>query len=68
MNKIKLDAIMREKRVTKKALCSALGISRTALYRKTNGISEFTVSEMEKIISILEIAQPAEIFFNSGVS
>ena len=36
-------------------LAEQLNISRTSLYKKLNGITEFTVSEANKLSEILEI-------------
>lgn len=48
----------------------ALGISRTALYRKMSGKTEFTRDEIEKTIVFLRLseADTISIFFNSVVS
>lgn len=35
----------------------ALGISKSAFYRKTHGLSEFTRDEIEKIIAILNLSE-----------
>ena len=40
-----------------------LGISRSAFYRKCNGKSEFTQSEIQKIVAYLNLKSPVEIFF-----
>ena len=44
-------------------MCSVLGISRSAYYRKCNGISEFTLGEMQVIVKYLNLDSPVEIFF-----
>lgn len=44
-------------------MCDMLGISRSAFYRKCNGKSEFTLSEIKKIIDFLKLDSPVEIFF-----
>lgn len=49
-------------------MCSMLNISRSAFYRKRNGISEFTQSEIQKIVDYLELDSPMAIFFAHQVS
>lgn len=68
MNTRKLKALMILKGVKMSDLASKLGISRSALYRKIKGTSEFTQSEISNIIYLLDISNPIEIFFNTGVS
>jgi transcriptional regulator with XRE-family HTH domain len=63
MNKTLLDNKMREKGKTISEMCAILGISRSAYYRKCKGISEFTHSEIQKIVDILNLDSPVEIFF-----
>ncbi len=46
----------------------ALGISKSALYRKMNGESDFTRKEIGIIISYLGIKDPMAIFFKEEVS
>lgn len=68
MNKAKLEYEMTLRGVRYSDLCELLGISRSALYRKCNGKSEFTRSEIEKIVEYLELESPMGIFFNTKVS
>ena len=51
-------------------LCAALGISRSAWFRKVNGASEFTQGEITGLRFELELDdhQTAEIFFSKEVS
>ena len=51
-------------------LCAALGISRTAFFRKTTGVSEFTQSEIMILRKELKLDNDdtALIFFNEKVS
>jgi hypothetical protein len=44
-------------------MCEMLEISRSAFYRKCNGKSEFTQSEIQKIVVYLKLDSPVEIFF-----
>ncbi|MCD8381506.1 MAG: XRE family transcriptional regulator [Clostridiales bacterium] len=48
----------------------ALGISKTALYRKMKGMSEFTREEIEKTIHFLELneGETMAVFFGPVVS
>lgn len=64
MNAAKLSDEMKKKHITRKQMCNILQISRSAFWRKCNGISEFTLSEIKKIIDILGIEDPMPIFFN----
>lgn len=68
MNKAKLEYEMNIHNISKSDMCTLLGISRSAFYRKCNGESEFTQSEIQKIVDILELDSPMGIFFNEKVS
>lgn len=68
MNKAKLEYEMTVRRISKGEMCDALGLSRTAFYRKCNGLSEFTLSEIQKILKVLDLKSPDGIFFNEEVS
>lgn len=68
MNKLELEYEMKKKGITKGMMCTELGISRTAFYRKCNGISEFTQSEIQKMTDLLELESPVGIFFTEKVS
>lgn len=68
MNRQKLLAKMAEQKISVGKMCSLLNMSRSAFYRKTRGISEFTIGECNRIVSILHIDNPAEIFFCAEVS
>lgn len=63
MNKALLEYEMSEKGKSISDMCEMLGISRSAFYRKCNGKSEFTMSEIKKIVNFLELDSPVEIFF-----
>ena len=63
MNTALLEYRMKEKGKTIADMCEMLGISRSAFYRKRNGKSEFTQSEIQKIVVYLNIDSPVEIFF-----
>ena len=68
MNKILLEYEMKKKGVTIEELCNVLGISRSAFYRKCNGKSEFTRSEIQEIVDYLDLETPVGIFFTEKVS
>ncbi len=68
MNKAKLEYEMNVRGISKGKICEELGISRSAFYRKCNGISEFTYGEIVKIVEILKLDSPIGIFFDEKVS
>lgn len=68
MNKQALLAAMKEKGVSITEMYRTLKLSRSAFYRKCNGISEFTLKEITQIMEILGIRDPSGIFFNEKVS
>ena len=49
-------------------ICEQLGVSRSAFFRKRKGESEFTWSEIEKLINILGLKSPVPVFFKEKVS
>ena len=68
MNKAKLEYEMNLRGVSRSDLCKVLEISRSAFYRKCNGISEFTQGEIQKIVDCLNLKTPVGIFFDVKVS
>lgn len=68
MNKALLEYKMKERGKSISDMCLMLGISRSAFYRKCKGISEFTQSEIQKIVDFLNLDSPVEIFFAHQVS
>lgn len=68
MDKARLEYEMMKHNISKSDMCAMLGISRSAFYRKCNGESEFTQSEIQKIVDILDLKSPMEIFFTEKVS
>lgn len=68
MDKARLLYEMQKKVITIQEMCDRLSMSRSAFYRKCNGISEFTQSEIQKIVDILELDSPMCIFFAEKVS
>lgn len=65
---LKAQMILKDKTVDQ--LCTALGISRSAWFRKVCGVSEFTQGEITGLRFELELDdhQTADIFFNQNVS
>jgi len=68
MDSALLEYEMKRRRITKAEACEAIGIKRSSFYRKLNGKSEFTLSEIQKLIELLDISDPMPIFFNKKVS
>ena len=63
MNKALLEYKMKENGKSISDMCEMLEISRSAFYRKCNGKSEFTQSEIQKIVDFLNLDSPMGIFF-----
>ena len=63
MNKALLEYKMKVNGKSISDMCEMLGISRSAFYRKCNGKSEFTQSEIQKIVIYLNLESPVDIFF-----
>lgn len=53
----KFKGKLREKSLTYSDVAKVLGISEVAISHKINGISDFYISEVEKISSAFEISQ-----------
>lgn len=68
MNKKKLYQAIKKQGLTKTEFCEKIGMSRSAFYKKCNGLSEFTLSEIKLIMTILGLKSPNEIFFAHSVS
>lgn len=68
MDKALLEYEMKKKGISIADMCAKLGCSRSAFYRKCNGISEFTHSEIQAIVDYLELESPVGIFFATRVS
>ena len=65
MDRFRLEYEMKRRGVTVKMMCDHLQMSRTAFYRKTHGISEFTLSEIKEIVNYLELDSPMGVFFSN---
>lgn len=68
MDKLLLEYEMKKKGYSVKKLCKEIGVSRSAFYKKCNGKSDFTQSEIQAIVDILELESPMAIFFAKKVS
>ena len=63
MDKALLQYEMSKKGINVAEICKKLNISRSSFYRKCNGKSEFTQSEIQYIIDLLNLESPMAIFF-----
>ena len=68
MDKALLEYEMKKRGVTIGDMCAILDCSRSSFYRKCNGISEFTQSEIQIIVDYLGLDTPMGIFFSNKVS
>lgn len=68
MNVLLLDYEIKRKGYTKESLAEAIGISRTAFYRKCSGKSDFTLGEIKAIAKELDLHNVDDIFFAEEVS
>lgn len=62
-NQNKLKAQMALKNISARELAKRMDINESTLYRKIQNDGNFTRSEINLMISILEIEDPADIFF-----
>lgn len=63
MDTIRLEYEVKKKGYSVQGFCKALGLSKSAYYRKCKGITEFTLGEIQRIVDILELESPVGIFF-----
>lgn len=63
MDKALLQYEMSKKGISIGDLCKKLDMSRSAFYRKCNGKSDFTQSEIQAIVDLLHLESPVAIFF-----
>ena len=68
LDKFKLEYEMKSRGITVEKMCSDLHISRSAFYRKCKGITQFTQSEIQKIVDYIGLESPMGIFFKEKVS
>ena len=68
VDKYKLEYEIKSRGKKKKKMCSDIHMSRSAFYRKCNGITQFTQGEIQSIVDYLELDSPMGIFFTEKVS
>lgn len=68
MNKYKLEYEMKSRGITIEKLCADIHMSRSAFYRKCNGLSQFTQGEIQSIVDYIGLDSPMGIFFTEKVS
>lgn len=68
MDRFKLEYEIKSRGITIEKLCKDLNISRSAFYRKSRGLSEFTQGEIQNIVDYLGLKSPMGIFFVDNVS
>lgn len=64
--KFKAAAVLADK--TYIELAEALNIDVSTLYRKVNGISDFTRSEIQTLCDVMNLESPMEIFFSQDIA
>lgn len=62
-DKLKFKAAVVGKGKTMKDVAIAIGVNESTLYRKVNGVSQFSREEIQTICRYLELDSPIEIFF-----
>lgn len=67
MNFKKLKGKLKEEDYTQKEIADLLGITPQAFNAKINNRTQFTLSEVIKMINILRIDNPMEIFFTNNI-
>lgn len=68
MDKYKLEYEMKSRGITIEKLCNDIHMSRSAFYRKCNGITQFTQGEIQSIVDYIGLDSPMGIFFTEKVS
>lgn len=68
MDKFKLEYEMKSRGITIEKLCADIHMSRSAFYRKCNGITQFTQGEIQSIVDYIGLESPMGIFFKEKVS
>lgn len=66
MNVLKLKGKMVEKGFNVEALAAEIGVDRSTLYRKMDAVEKFTVGDVRKIKTALDLttAEASDIFFD----
>ena len=68
VDKDRLEYEIKSRGITIEKMCSDIHMSRSAFYRKCNGITQFTQGEIQSIVDYLELDSPMGIFFTEKVS
>lgn len=68
MNGARLEYEMKIRKVSVLDICKAIGMSRSAFYRKKTGKSQFTQGEITAIVKYLHLETSMGIFFDEEVS
>lgn len=68
MDKYKLEYEMKSRGITIEKMCADIHMSRSAFYRKCNGLSQFTQGEIQNIVDYIGLDSPMGIFFAEKVS
>lgn len=67
-DRYRLEYEMKKRGITLSQLCEHLGISKSAYRRKSYGITEWTLKEINGVTEFLEQDSPMDIFFADEVS
>ena len=62
MKQTKFKALLAERNISISRLAKDAGISRAMLYRKIEGVCDFTYTEIYKICMTLELSDPLAVF------
>lgn len=65
-NKFKIQLLLNNRKLPE--IAELLGVNLVTLYRKMNGESDFYRNEIQLLCEILNIENPAEIFFAEEVT
>lgn len=68
MNRWKIEIEIKKHGYTITTFAKKVNIERSTLWRKLNGITEFTVGEVRAICDALSIDDPREYFFEEMVA
>lgn len=68
MDKYRLEYEMKSRGITIEKMCADIQMSRSAFYRKCNGITQFTQGEIQSIVDYIGLDSPMGIFFAEKVS
>lgn len=63
MDRYLLEYEIKRNGLTVSEFCHKVGISTASYYRKINGRSDFTQSEISKTMEVLDLTSPIPIFF-----